>query len=188
MAWQEVERQLKPCISNPVNLGIGKLGFVLSLRQSALGALGWKQDDRLKLYVDGDANKLKLAVYNTGLYVPRLSPKGGALVILGAISGYRAEPTKRGAINHAFEGSSIVFDIPAGWKIGRPEIQARPQTPPEQSVIKSAIRNNSDARVGEVPRAASLAQLERKVSVNDKFFNDPKPKVAMASGLRGERS
>jgi hypothetical protein len=170
MAWKEVEREYATRQVDPVSFGVSsRWGAQVSLREAVIQQLGWKRPQSLRLYVDMDEKKIKLAASDAGQFRAGGLHKGGALVRLGVLDGLRTDRVRNMPVRYTVDGAELVVSIPAqlmnGYKPAAVAgtVPSTPKTPPAQSTIA------------------------RKVDVTNRFFNDPKPHVAMASGLRGQR-
>lgn len=166
MAWQEVEVDLGAGGAGRVKYSVHQKhgGARISVPAALVAKLGWTEQTRFRLLVGSADLEGKL----------RIEPKDG-----GPISGKK--PPKGG-------GSLTV-------RLGRwPQLAPRDidAVKVDSEIHDDAlnIRLPEHARaVAPAPRVATapmpIASTERRtVSVNDKFFNDPKPRVAMAAGVR----
>ena len=167
MAWQEVETDLGAGGAGRVKYSVRLKhgGARISVPAALVAKLGWTEQTRFRLLVGSADLEGKL----------RIEPKDG-----GAISG--KTPPKG--------GGSLTLRL-GRWPLLAPRDVDAVKVDSEIHDDALTIRLPDHARVAApAPRPATAPALasvsgQTKVSVNDRFFNDPKPpKVAMAAGTR----
>lgn len=165
MAWQEVEVDLGAGGAGRVKYSVAlkRGGARLSVPAALVAQLGWTSDTRFRLLVGSGDLDGKL----------RLEPKDG-----GAISARKPTGPKG--------GQGLIIRL-GKWPQLAPRDVDAVKVDSEIHDDALTIRLPEHARaVAPAPRvaAAPVPTERRTVSVNDRFFNDPKKPPAMAAGTR----
>lgn len=174
MTWQEVETDIGPKVGRvkySVTLKHG--GARVSVPKHVAEALGWKKDASLKLLVGGgeQEGKLRLEPAANGRLTMRTSVGKASTVFqvrLGRWSALAQRDVDSVAVEHVIDGKALVLALPRHALMVAPTI----------SVGKSLATVSTENPLG-APNG--------KVDVSDRFFNDPKKPIGMASGTRTGR-
>ncbi len=171
MAWQEVTpinaKTAKGLVAYTYSL---KFGARILVPASVAQVLKWKPLTNVKLFVGGGEHtgKLRLIADPGGPLIVRASKGDGFQVHIGKIEQLPAREVKRATVHHEVDGSAaLMIALPTHAQA------VAPSPRPSASIMDKPVPTLSGGG---------------KTSVNDRFFNDPKPRpVAMASGVRGQR-
>jgi len=176
MAWVETETDVGSKFGRctwSVHLKHG--GARVSVPEAVVAELGWSKATKLKLQVGGGDTEgsLRIVADTLGKIICKAPPKGkGLLIRLGRWPSLAPRDVDKVSVEHEVQKDhgALVIRLPVHAQAVAPA----PRTTPASSVM------------GGGPTAATQPP-GTKTSVNDKFFNDPKRPVAMASGVRGQR-
>lgn len=165
MAWVETQTDID-------NIGIGRCKYSVSLKhggarislpRSVVEQLKWTNKMHFKLLVgEGDvAGKLRLDASAEGRITGRIAPSGGGMLIrLGRWPKLAPRDVDTVSVDHEISNGSLVVTLPAHALAVTPAPRVAPSVAPPP--------------VG-------------KVDVTSKFFDDPKDKTGLRSGVRGGR-
>lgn len=175
MAWQEVETDVGSKVGRctwSVHLKHG--GARVSVPESVTAELGWNKATKFKLQVGaGETDgSLRIVADSLGKIIGKAPPKGkGLLIRLGRWPALAPRDVDKIAVEHETQTlhSALVIRLPR-------HAQAVAPAP------RPAVSITGGAQPG---RDANGVPIPPKRDVSDKFFNDPKRPVAMASGVRG---
>ena len=168
MAWQEVDVDLGAGGAGRVKYSVAlkRGGARISVPAELVAKLGWSDGMRFRLLV-GSADlegKLRIEPKDGGAIAARkpTGPKGGGglIIRLGRWPQLAPRDVDAVKVDSEIHDDALTIRLPE---------HARQVVPAPRQVA--------------VPTAIEPTQ-RRTVSVNDKFFNDPKPRVAMAAGVR----
>lgn len=167
MAWQEVETDVgSKAGATKYSVAMKHGGARVSIPAGVREKLGWTEKTTLKLMVGGGemTGKLRLEPSPAGKILGRKPPMGGGglIIRLGRWPSLVNRDVDAVAVDAEFDGSALVVALP---------VHAQAIQPAPRPAIATAATSPPGA----------------KVSVNDKFFNDPRQPVAMTSGVRGQR-
>ena len=141
--------------------------------------LGWNEQTRFRLLV-GSADlegKLRIEPKDGGAISGKKPPKGGGSLTLRLGRWPLLAPRDVDAVkvDSEIHDDALTIRLPDHARVAAPA--PRPGTAPALASVSGSVVRDANG-VPLPPRPAA------KVSVNDRFFNDPKPRAAMASGTR----
>lgn len=176
MAWLEVQTDVGAKAGlTKYSVAFKHGGARVSVPPAMVDKLGWSDKSTFKLLVGaGDLEgKLRIEPVDGGKITARRPPPGrkkkgehgGLIVRLGRWKGLAERDVKPVACEAELDKSALIITLP------RHALNVAPEPRPVTAAAPG-------------PTATTVSG---KVSVNDKFFNDPKRPPSMASGTRGGR-
>jgi hypothetical protein len=175
MAWQEVQTDVGAKVGRvKYSVALKHGGARISVPKPVIDQLGWTKKTCFRLLVGGGdtEGKLRLEPSDKGQITSKAPPSGeGMIVRLGRWAGLAPRDVDAIAVEHEAVGNALIISLPSHAQNAAPPPKPQPMTP-------------------SAPRAplASSPTANGKISVNNRFFDDPpKTKALPVSGIRNQR-